>query len=321
MKKIILDFPKQFRLGIESAKDIEISGKFDKILILGMGGSALAGEVLKIFLKEKGEKIQVLIQRNYNLPTGIDKKTLISAISYSGQTEETISAFKKALKKKYKIFAITSGGKLLKICQKFNVPVVKIEGGIPPRMAIGILFSCLIKILINSKLIKDFSKEILVLEKKLNPETLEKEGKKLAKKLKGKILLIYSPEELEGLARIWKLNLNETAKVPAFFNLFPELNHGEIQSFEDFGKLFEAIFFFDPKSEKRILKREKITAEILEKRRVGIDFIYFKEKNILEKIFSKILLGFWLSFYLAILNKKDPLATKVIEELKERMKK
>jgi glucose/mannose-6-phosphate isomerase len=321
MRKIILDFPKQFRLGLESAKDIEISGKFDKILVLGMGASALTGEVLKIFLKEKGEKIKVLIQRNYNLPAGIDKKTLISAISYSGQTEETISAFKEALKKKYKTLAISSNGELLKICQKFKIPFVKIEGGIVPRMAIGILFSCLVKVLMNSKLIKDFSKEILILEKKLKPKNLEKEGKKLAKKLKGKILLIYCPEELEGLARIWKLNLNETAKVPAFFNLFPELDHGEIQSFEDLGKFFEAIFFFDQKSDKRILKRERITAKILKKRGVGINFIYFKEKDILEKIFSKILLGFWLSFYLAILNKKDPLATKAIEELKEKMKK
>jgi glucose/mannose-6-phosphate isomerase len=275
---------------------------------------------LKIFFREKRIKIPILIHRNYNLPEEIDKKTLIFAISYSGNTEETISSFKEALKRKYKILTITSGGKLLKLSQKFKIPVAKIEEGLPPRMAIGILFSALLKSLINSKIIKDFSKEFFTLEKKLKPELLEKKGKKLASKLKEKILLIYCPEEFEGLARIWKQNLNEAAKSPAFSNLFPELNHGEIQSFEDSGKFFHAIFFSDKKLNPRILKREKLTAQILKKRGVGIDFIFLNKKNILEKIFSNILLGFWVSFYLALLQKKDPLSIKVIEEFKRKMK-
>jgi len=321
MREIVLDFPRQIRTGFEAAEDVKISGKFNKIIVCGMGGSALAGEILKIFLREERTKIPVLIHRNYNLPQAIDKKTLICTISYSGDTEETISALKEAKKRKFKILAISSGGKLEKISKKNKIPFILIKRGFVPRLAIGILFSSLLKVLINSKIIKDFSKEILSLEKKLKPRASEGEGKKLAKKLKRKILLIYCSEEWKGLARIWKLNFNETAKSPAFFNLFPELNHGEIQSFEDYGKFFDAVFFFDKKSHPRILKREKITSQILRKRGVGINFVFLNEKNVLEKIFSKILLSLWTSYYLAVFQKKEPLSVKTIEELKRKMRK
>lgn len=319
MRELILEFPKQIEEGFEAGGSIKIQGKFNKILICGMGGSALAGEILKIFFREKKIKIKILIHRNYDLPEDIDKNTLIFTISYSGNTEETISALKEAIRKKCRVLGISSGGELEKVCKKFKIPFVKVREGLPPRMAIGVLFSAVLKVLINSKIVKDFSKEILSLERKLKPEILEKEGKKLAKKIKGGILRIYCPEEWEGLARIWKLNLDETAKIPAFFNLFPELNHGEIQSFESF-KNFHAIFFFDKKSHPRILKREIITSEILKKKGVKVNFIFLNEKKVLEKIFSKILLAFWFSYYLAIFRKKNPFSTEIIAELKRKMK-
>jgi len=321
MRKIVLDFPEQFRIGFESARNIKISGKFNKILVCGMGGSALAGEILKIFLKERGAKIKVFIKRNYNLPDWIDKNTLISTVSYSGNTEETISCLKAAKAKKAKIFAISSGGKLQNLSKRYKIPIVLVKKGYPPRLAIGILFSAILKVLINSKIIKDFSREVILLEKKIKPKISEGKGKELAKKIKGRILLIYCPEELEGVARIWKQNFNETAKLPAFFNVFPELNHGEIQSFEDFGRFFEAIFFLDKKSNPRILKRERLTAQIFKGKGVGISFVPFNEKGVLERIFSKILLGLWTSYYLAIFQKKDPLSIETIEEFKRKMKK
>lgn len=320
MREIILSFPKQFEIGFKAAKEIKVLGDFKKLLICGMGGSALPGEVLKIWLKEKEIKLPVEIHRNYNLPFNVDKKTLTIIISYSGNTEETLSAFKKAGREKLKLVAITSGGNLLKICKRSKVPLVVVPKSYPPRLALGFLFSSLMRVLKNSKIIRDISREILSLESKIKLKKLEKEGKNLAKKLKQKIPLIYAPEKICVLAKIWKINFNETSKVPSFYNCFPELNHNEIAGFESLGKNFHIILFIDKSQNPKILKREILTAKILKEKAVKSSFVFLKGKEVLPKIFSNVILGNWVSYYLALEHKKDPLEEKLIAEFKKKMK-
>lgn len=320
MKKIILDFPKQFKIGLEIAKNIRIKDKFDKVLICGMGGSALPGDILEMWLEDKKINIGLNIHRNYGLPYQIDKKYLIICISYSGNTEETISSFMEARKKKIKTIAITSGGKLLELCQRYEVPFAKIPQGYQPRMALGFQFSALIKILVNSGIIKNNLENVLALEKNLKPLKLESQAKIIAKRLINKIPIVYTSDKFRKLARIWKIKFNESAKLPAFYNYFPELNHNEMTGFVNLQTKFYVIFLRDSAENTKILKRMKLTAEILKQKMIDSNFIDLSGKEILYKIFSNILLSDWVSYYLALKYKVDPLSVNLQEEFKKKLK-
>ncbi|MCD6270779.1 SIS domain-containing protein, partial [bacterium] len=222
MKEIILNFPKQFKVGFRAAQNINIKPKLKKVCICGMGGSALPANLLAMVLEEYKEKLSLTIQRDYTLPSSVDRQTLIVCISYSGNTEETISCTKEALKRKLKIVLISSDGQLEKLAKRYSLPFVRIEKGYPPRMALGYLFGALIGILNTLKFIPaSLKKELIELEGTLKPEQLEKEGKSLATKLKGRVPVIYASNRLKYLARIWKIKFNENTKIPAFWNYFP----------------------------------------------------------------------------------------------------
>ena len=134
MLKVIEDFPHQCQTALELAKGITVSGKVDKIIIAGMGGSAVGGDLLRLYMHDS--RIPVMTIRDYKLPNFVDENTLVFAVSYSGNTEETLSAFEDAAKKKAKIVAVTSGGQLAEKAKK----VIKIPSGLQPRAALGYLF-------------------------------------------------------------------------------------------------------------------------------------------------------------------------------------
>ena len=318
MRQIILDFPSQFKVGIERAKDIKIKGSFNKIFVSAMGGSALPAKTLNIWLKSL-KKNPLLVHRDYGLPYLINKRDLLICISYSGNTEETISCFKQAVKKNLKIIVIASGGKLEKLCEKNKIPLIKIPKGIPPRLAIGYQFSALVKILENLLAIKNIEKKILKTAKELKPKILEEKAKILASKIIAKIPLIYVSNELKELAQIWKINFNENSKIPAFVNYFPELNHNEMLGFINPQRNFHLIILRDSTNSSSILKRMKLTANFFKKRNIKTDFIDISNKNILTKVFSNILLAIWTSYYLALKYKINPISVKPLEEFKKKM--
>lgn len=319
MRQTILDFPKQFKVGLASAKNTKISGKFKKILICGMGGSALPADILSIWFNTYKIALPLHIHRNYNLPYQVNKKHLIICISYSGNTEETLTCFKEAHKRKFKVVVITSGGKLAQLCEKYKIPIAIIPKGFQPRMALGFQFAALMRILANGQIIKNDLSNISALEKSLNPRISEALGKKIAQKLKGKTPVIYAAERLKSLAMIWKIKFNENSKIPAFYNYFPELNHNEIVGFDKSKKNIHLIILRDPADHPRILKRMKLIAYLIRKRKMGIDIIDIKGQDILYKIFSSILLADWASYYLALALGVDPTPVKINDEFKKKL--
>lgn len=328
MRQVILDFPKQFKVGVEAAKNIKTSANrslFSNIIICGMGGSALPGDVFVMINNHLLlTKLPVFIHQNYGLHPMTNKNSFVVCISYSGNTEETISAFKEARKKKLSIAAIASGGKLIELAKKNNVPFAQIAAGNQPRCALGYQFSALIKILSNFKLIKNLDKELFALEKNLAPHKLEKTGLSLAKKLKGKIPLVYSSEDNKCLARIWKIKFNENSKIPSFYNSLPELNHNEMTGMGDceikeWRELFQVIFLSDKTDHPRIIKRMNILSEIFQKRNIKTNFVQIEGKNILDKIFNNNLIADWTSYYLAVSRNIDPTPVKLVEEFKKKM--
>ena len=320
MRKAIEEFPQQFKIDLSST--LKKTLKPERVIITGLGGSALAANLLQMLLVEKKILLPLSINRDYHLPYFSNKKTLHIFISYSGNTEETLSSFKEALEKDLPSLVVSSGGRLKELAKKNNIPFFQIPQGYQPRMALGYQFALLTKILYKYQLLKEVT-SITDLEKTLKVYSLEKKGQELAKGLKNKIPLIYTSNKLRSLARIWKIKFNENSKVAAFFNYFPELNHNEMVAYTNLLKQnqnFKVIILRDKAEEKNILKRMELTATIIREKKIAVEFIDLKGKNLLEKIFSSLLLSDWTSYYLALNQKLDPTPVKIVELFKKKLK-
>lgn len=329
MVDIILNLPQSIRETKKITEKIEIKTNFevDNIVITGMGGSAIGGDILRATLS----KVPIFVNRYYSLPEFVDSKTLLFVISYSGNTEETLASYEDGKKRNANIFCISSGGKLSEFAQKDRLPLVKIPGGMQPRCAIGYLSTPLFIILKKLGIVdldRDLEDTVNLLKemrKELSPnrEIEKNEAKKIASKLFGKFPLIYTSYPLDFVANRWRTQLNENSEVLAHINILPELDHNEIVGIGtpvEVSKLCEVILLRDRYDLDRIQKRYEITKEIILPFVSGITEVWSKGRTVFSKLFSLIYLGDWVSFYLAILNKKDPTEIKRINYLKERLK-
>jgi len=323
MKEIILNFPQQFARGIERAKNITISGSFDNIVICGVGGSALPGNLL---LDVADISIPVFIHRDYGLPEVANEKSLIFCISFSGNTQETLSAYQKAVSKGYKPIAICAGGKLEQLAKQNNLPVVVAPNDcLQPRFGTGYLISALIRTLDNCGITNKLSQEILKIANNLKPETLEAQGKILGEKLIDKIPVVYSSNQYKSVARIWKIKFNENSKIMAFWNFFPELNHNEMVglSTNDKKQITNNNFYFiilkDENDNPKILKRMEITENLIKESGVDVEIIEMQGQTKIEKIFNSLLLGDWASYYLALAYGQNPVPVEIVEKFKKQL--
>ena len=311
---VLENFPKQCREALTLPKGSIISGEITSILVCGMGGSAIGGDLLKSYLANTS--IPVFVNRNYDIPKFVDSYTLVFAVSYSGNTEETISCFKQAKEKKANVWAICSGGKLAEIADK----KILIPTGYQPRAAIGYLFFPMLGLLHNSNIISitdtELNEMLAVLR---NVNEFKEKAQELAKKIRGKLPVIYSSELLAPVAYRWRTQINENAKLPALHHVFPEMDHNEINAFINMSrKNFIAIMLRDKKDHERIRKRMDITKEIIANR-VDIEEIYTKGDYLLARMMYSIYLGDFVSYYLAIDNRTDPTPVDIIEQLKQEL--
>lgn len=315
MLRVIEDFPQQCKIALGLPKGISVSGKIDKFVVIGMGGSAIGGDLLRIYMHNS--KIPVFVIRDYKVPNFVDEKTLVFAVSYSGNTEETISAFEDATKKKAKIIAVTSGGKLGEIAKN----VIKIPAGLQPRAALGYLFFPVLGVLVNSNTTDVKSSEITeMLDVLSRTNDFKLVGEKIAKKIQNRIPIIYASELLSAVAYRWKTQFNENSKVAAFYHAFSEMNHNEIAGYQTMNRgNFVAVFIKDKEDNERIKKRMDITKEIISTK-VDVEEVNTKGNYLLSRIFSGIYYGDFTSYYLALLNKLDPTPVNVIENLKKKLK-
>lgn len=331
LRQVILDFPKQFEIGLELAKDVRIGTNFKSICISGMGGSSFPSDILKTYVaylrkkdSKKNKSFRIIENRGYALPVEATEECLNIFISYSGNTEETTESLNEAIKNKLPSIGIANGGKLIEICKAKKNPFIIIPDISQPRYALGYFFSVLLQILKNCQLIEEnFSQEISTSIKKLTEITIrtEKTGKALAKKLVGKTPIIYASEKLQAVARIWKIKINENSKTPCFYNYFSELNHNEMVGFTLPQGKFHIITLVDNNEHHQVIKRMKITANILQKKKIKTDLIDIPENNnMFLSIFSSLALGDWVSYYLALNYKQDPTPVQMVEDFKKVLK-
>lgn len=319
MRGMIINFPSQFKLGIEAARAIKLKTRFEKIFVCGMGGSALAGLLAGTWLRLEKKHCPIHVLRQYDLPKISGKKPLIVCVSYSGNTEETISNYKQALKNKYQTVSVSVGGKLKSLCEKNKTPFIALPSDdIPPRLAVGYMFGALALILEKSGFAENLSQKILAGAEKIRPIESEKYGRALAGKIGGKIPIIYASSDSVSLAYNWKIQFNENAKIPAFYNFFPELNHNEMLgfNFKEYADKFHVLVLKSDKEHPRNAKRVNLTAELLKKNGAALDVVALEGKSNFEKIFNALILGHWTSYYLALQKGIDPAPVEMIEEFK-----
>lgn len=329
LRQIILNSPNQLSWAVNNWKPMKFKKKFSNVILCGMGGSAWPIEFVVNYLttnpKMRLNNIPIIIHRNYGLPDEVNKNSLMIFSSYSGNTEETIETYKAAFKAGVKGVVMTSGGELEKLAIKNGTDILKIpEKNIPPRFSTGYMVGFLSKLLEDAKIMKNASGDILktseYLRKLLSEEKLEARGCELAEKINGKIPIIYASVNYRIAAKVWKIKINENAKIPSFWNHLPELNHNEMVGFTLADpKQFLIIMLRNEEDDKEILKVMSITEKLLANKGFLLEEIEMKGDNFFSKIFSTTLLCDWVSYYLALKRGIDPTPVLLVNEFKDEL--
>ena len=342
MRRLIAEFPRQVKEAVEIGK--EFSCSFDgapirNVVVSGLGGSAIGGDILRAF-SSGTMGVPFIVNRHYYLPEFVDEHSLVVIASYSGNTEETISVHRDATRRKANVVCISSGGEISARAKKYNQPLIIIPGGLPPRAALGYSFFPVLLLMHGLKLIpspeKDIRETISLLEKKSklygDPADKKNRALALAKKLHGKLPIIYSAADRFDVVNLrWRGQFSENAKILAYGNVYPEMNHNELvgwsKSFHTGNtvtpqmKEMAVLYLRDKQDFKRIQMRMEITKNIIGKCASEIIEVYSEGTSLLARMFSLIYLGDWVSYYLAILNHVDPTPVKAIDYLKNELAK
>lgn len=327
MFRLIYNLPEQIQDAYNIVQKYKFSSKLlfqpANIVISGMGGSGIGGEIIKSLFLDSLD-IPIIISKDYTLPAYIQKQSLVFVVSYSGNTEETIESFNLALKRRCRIVAITSGGKLLELCKKYKIDCIQIPTGLPPRSAIGYLFFSQLITLAKIGVIKNMTKDIKETIDTLltNRRKYNVQARIFTQQLLNTLPIIYATSSLfTPVALRWQAQFNENGKIFCHSNVFPELNHNEIVGITGLKNASQPYYFLvliDNKAHPRNLLRVDLTLRIIKSNVTNVKSkkFYADGKSDLARIFSLIMQGDLISFYLAYLRNIDPMPVLAIDELK-----
>jgi len=320
MKEVLLNFPEQIKKSFEIVEKTRLPRvkNVRNIVIAGMGGSAIGADLLRSYLYNE-IPFTFEVVRHYEIPAYVNKNTLFIASSYSGNTEETLSALSFAKLRTKNIIAITSNGKL----ESEVDYVIKIPSGLQPRCALGYLFFSVLFALIKLKLIRDVKEEVEetyeLLKKKSDEFSSEKGAPhRLASKLLNKFAIIYCDDRIMPVARRWAGQLAENSKIFSHFNVFPEMNHNEIVGIGEPPLPYYVLFLRTGNEHQKVQKRFEIVKEIIRDFTIYED-IFAEGKSFLSRIFYLVYFGDWVSYHLAVLRGVDPTPIERINYLKKRL--
>ncbi len=337
MLKLISGLPGQCKEAYDIGKGSDIlkpGNEIQNIVFAGLGGSAIGADIMKVLLQNE-LAIPVVVCRNYTLPNFVGKNTLLFCSSYSGNTEETLSAFEGGLKKGASIITMGSGGKLKELSIKNGFKHVTIPSGYPPRTATGYMSIPVLAILGKLGLIEDKEKEVKEMCSALS-DLRDKEvgadissdkniSKKLAMSIFDKYCVVYgTSDSTEAVSVRWRGQLAENSKALASSHVLPEMNHNEIVGWEFPKKVLKdikVIMLRDKSDHKRTQMRIDISKTIIKESGAEIFEVEKDGASLLARTFSLIYIGDFVSFYLAILNNIDPTPVKRVDYLKAQLAK
>lgn len=331
MWELLTGFPDQWQEAVELTENLQLTIDKDQvqnICFVGMGGSAIGADLIRAY-SYKTCPYPVQVVRHYRIPCWVGKSTLVVACSFSGNTEETLTAHHAALEKGAQSVAVTSGGELTMRAQKRGFDYIQIPGGMPPRAALGYSFVPVYRIFQHLGVIKGGDDELLETYKLLSKQSDllsdadGNEALQLAEDIEGTLPIIYSDATtMEPVNLRWRGQFEENAKTLAYGNTLPEMNHNEIVGWEQIVHLtgrLSVIMLRDREDDHRVQRRMEIVEELVEDQASTLQILKSRGKSRLARMFSLIQLADWTSFYLAMLNEVDPTPIAKIDLLKRKL--
>jgi glucose/mannose-6-phosphate isomerase len=307
----------------------DITGPFDNVVYAGMGGSALAALLSRTW---PGYNLPFEISRQYHIPAYVSDKTLFIACSYSGNTEETLSALAEAEGKGAKIVIIAAGGKLEEIAGAKSYPFLKVPKAEQPRYAVFYNLVALLTVLEAAGLVDeaDISAQLADAAAFLadaakawtaTVPTAQNEAKKLALEMAGKSPVIYGGPLMAPVAYKWKISFNENAKNVAWWNEFPEFNHNEMigWSSHPIEKPYAVVDLRSNLEHERVQKRFEVSERLLSGLRPAPHIVNVQGKNLLEQLVWAVAYGDFVTIYTGLLNNVDPAPVELVEKFKREL--
>jgi glucose/mannose-6-phosphate isomerase len=327
---ILNDFRNWPKLSLEAfEKPIAIKkiSDYKNIVFCGMGGSAASCDVIKDWIGD----INITIVRNYHLPRWVNVKDLVVAVSYSGNTEETLSCYSEALKKSIPMVTISSGGLLESSSKKNSIPHNKVTSGLVPRAAFPPLFYTLVRILhsmgiVNDEKFKEAKSSVQIftlLSKSIFPETSFNQNisKQVASFIHNKFPVVYGSEGIKSVVERFRKMICEMGKWHAMADTIPEMCHNEIVSYDLHNPMIKIILLRTRSEASEVSVRFDILKSILSNSKQKFMELQAPGENYLENVVSYFYLLDVSTVYLAIMNKVDPSKTKSIDVFKNQLEK
>jgi len=315
MEEAIRNFNTQFEWKpvVANAQKLPKASTF---VVGGMGGSHLSADLLSVY----APSLDIYVHRDYGIPAHVDgADALYIASSYSGNTEETLDFAIAALKKGYAVATVSVGGKLLEFAKANDLPHIVIpDTHIQPRCALGFAMVALAKLIGDETLLR----ELATLSEVLKPEELREAGKKLSESLRSAVPVVYASAGNTAVAYNWKIKLNETGKIPAFYNVLPELNHNEMTGFditgstEGLSRRFHFLFLSDTDDHPQTQKRMKVTRKLYEDRGLRTTEVALWGHSKLERIFTSLLIADWTALHISEVYGTEAEQVPMVEEFK-----
>ena len=327
----IKELPKQIQGAWQVTRGAQLPpayGDVRNITVIGMGGSAIGGDLAAALLADE-LKVPMSVHRDYGIPAFIGRDSLVIASSYSGNTEETLSAFEEARKRGAKVLALTTGGTLATQARAANYPVVTFSYKARPRATLGYSLGLVLGSLTRLGLIRDLSADIdaavadlAKLEERVHEGARTNDAKKLAIELYGRIVFAYGAGVMGVMARRVKGQWNENAKNWSAYDVMSELNHNAVVGFPNPQIARDAITVLLLRSDRdnpRHKIRFDVTRELLDRASIPHKTLEFGGTNLLSEVLQMTLFTDYVSFYVALLNGADPSPNTAIDYLKDRL--
>ena len=329
-------FADQCREGWEIGRattGLPLAEGIDSIVVLGMGGSGVSGDVIKTIVEPR-LPIPFRVIKSYGpLPEWIGRNTMVFAVSYSGSTEETVAALEEAHTRGSRAVAISSGGPLADMAREYGLAHVRIPTGLQPRASLGYLTLPILAVLVQTGLVPDMRQDmeeaIEVLGEMASRchrkrPTDENPAKQLAAKIQGRVPVVYGGTGVGATAAYrFKCDLNEYGKTPAFWHELPELDHNEIVGWNQLSDLtrssFALVFLRDRAEHDRIGLRFDITRSLIERNVAEITEVWAEGDGVVARLLSLIFITQLAAIYVGLGYGVDPGPVEVIQRLKSEL--
>jgi glucose/mannose-6-phosphate isomerase len=331
MRGLLKQFPQQWEEIAEQTDSLSLNidpGRIKNICFAGMGGSAIGADLVRTYSYQSCP-LPVQVVRHYNIPDWVGEDTLFIACSFSGNTEETLSAVSQASMKGAQLIAVTSGGELLVQASKGDFDYIKIPNGMPPRAALAYSFVPLFRIFQYLDLLDEGEEALTETAEYLDQQTSfldnieENEALTLAEDLYEALPIVYSDSTVMAPVHTrWLTQIEENAQTLAYGNTFSEMNHNEIVGWDQIAHLtgrLSVVFLRDRDDHPKVQKRMEIVEDLIADQAASINVLETRGESRLTRMFSLIQLGDWVSFYLTMLNGVDPSPVAKIDLLKRRL--